>query len=118
MTATQLSNTTCTCPSCGGSGKLPHFSHIQNGDCFACGGTGTIQIKDFIGSNSDVALDVMLRNGEFWYATLRCRTWRVDGNGYKTWGKDRWYHEISDAAEAREIWRIAKVSGIKTSCGE
>ena len=110
--------TTCVCPKCNGTGKLPHHSHIANGDCFACGGTGTIQIKDFIGSNSDVALDVMLRNGQFWYATLRCRTWRVDSNGYHNWGKDRWCREISDANEAREIWRTAKANGIKTSCGE
>ena len=29
-----------TCPKCDGKGKIPGFSHIHNGDCFACGGTG------------------------------------------------------------------------------
>lgn len=120
MTTTFL--TTCDCPNCDGTGKLPHYSHIANGTCFACGGTGSLTFTDFIGSNRDVALDVMLRNGKFWYATLRCRTWKnvKDGNGktYHEWGRDLWYKEINDADEARAIWRTAKQNGILTSCGE
>lgn len=114
--------TTCACPNCDGTGKLPHYSHIANGDCFACNGTGTISFSDFIGSNSDVALDVMLRNGRFWYATLRCRTWKnrmsPSHGATKEWGRDLWCKEINDADEARAIWRTAKQNGILTSCGE
>lgn len=119
---TSFFTTTCACPNCGGTGKLPHYSHIANGDCFACGGTGALNIKESIGPNSDVVLDVMLRNGEFWYATFRCRTWKNvksgDGKTYHQWERDRWYKEIYSAEEARAIWRTAKQNGILTSCGE
>jgi hypothetical protein len=113
MTATL--SATCTCPACGGSGKLPHYSHIANGDCFACGGSGTIRdLNAFIGAESDVSLEVEVIRGEFRGAVLRCRTWKVTGT-YKTWGRDRWVREITDADEARRIWRDAKRLGIETS---
>ena len=28
------------CGKCGGEGYLPHYSYIENGTCFSCGGTG------------------------------------------------------------------------------
>ena len=28
------------CPRCGGSGKIPHFSHVSGGVCFRCNGSG------------------------------------------------------------------------------
>ena len=31
------------CPKCGGSGKLDHFRHVANGDCFKCAGTGVLR---------------------------------------------------------------------------
>ena len=31
-----------TCPRCGGTGKLVWFSHVYNGDCFKCNGSGTL----------------------------------------------------------------------------
>jgi RecJ-like exonuclease len=114
--------TTCVCPNCDGKGKLPHYSHIANGDCFACGGTGTLKITEFIGDNSDVILEVNTRDGQFDHACLRCRTWKNDragdGKVYHTWGKDKWCREILDADEARELWRNAKANGIKTSLWE
>lgn len=110
---------TCTCPHCDGTGKLPHYSHIANGDCFACGGTGTISFKSFIGSNSDVILEVDKRNGQFYCAVLRCRTWKSyispSHGPMKEWGKDKWCKEINDAEEARRLWRSAKITGIKTT---
>ena len=117
--ATITTNETATCPNCGGSGKLPHYGHIANGDCFACGGTGTIVFKSFIGDNSDVVLEVFMHSGKFWHAFLRCRTWKndrsqSDGKVYKTWGKDKWCKRIDDAEEARELWRNASATGIKT----
>lgn len=33
------------CPRCGGSGRLPEFRHIQNGQCFLCFGNCTIKDK-------------------------------------------------------------------------
>ena len=108
----------CPCPKCGGTGKLPHHSHIANGDCFACGGTGTIALTSFIGENSDVVLEVFKHNGEFWHAFLRCRTWRTytspSHGQMHEWGKDQWCKRIDDADEARELWRNAATTGIKT----
>jgi len=110
---------TCTCPNCDGTGKLPHYSHIANGDCFACGGTGVMTFKHFIGKNKDIILEVNKRNGEFWYASLRCRTWKntpdSTGKMYHTWGRDLWAKDINDVEEARSIWRTAKQNGIKTT---
>jgi hypothetical protein len=112
-------NETATCPNCGGTGKLPHFSHVANGDCFACGGTGTIIFKTFIGDNSDVILEVFKHNGKFWHAFLRCRTWKnyvsPSHGPMHEWGKDLWCKRIDDAAEARELWRNAANTGIKTA---
>jgi len=34
---------TVTCPKCSGTGHLRAFAHIANGDCFACGTTGTVR---------------------------------------------------------------------------
>ena len=115
MTATKLRNATFTCPFCGGTGHLPHFSHIQNGDCFACGATGKIRdLSAFIGDQSDVMLTVHIVGGQFRGAELRCRTWKVAG-GCKTWGRDRFYREIESVDQARSIWRDAKRLGITTN---
>lgn len=120
-TVRKLHNATVTCPFCGGSGHLPHFRHIQNGDCFACGATGKLRdLHAFIGDNSDLLLTVYLHRGSFSSATLRRRTWRtitttVTDSGFcKEWGRDAFTREINDADEAREIWRNAKRLGIIT----
>lgn len=31
---------TAICGKCDGTGKLPHFSHVAQGTCFRCGGSG------------------------------------------------------------------------------
>jgi hypothetical protein len=110
--------TTCECPNCNGTGRLPHFSHIANGDCFACGATGTLRLTDFVGADRDVLLEVSTRHGEFWYASLRCRTWKTVSSSYgqcKEWGRDLWCRRIDGVEEARAIWRTAKQNGIETS---
>ena len=33
-------NVKLSCIKCNGTGKLPEFTHIQDGDCFLCEGTG------------------------------------------------------------------------------
>ena len=110
----------CTCPFCGGSGKLPHFSHIQNGDCFACGATGQLcDISAFIGGNSDLLLTVWVNNGTFSGAELRRRTWKISACSVapfvcKTWGRDSFYRTIDSVDEARDVWRNAKQLGITT----
>lgn len=122
----KLHNATVTCPFCGGSGHLPHYRHVQNGDCFACGATGQLRdLNAFIGDNSDMMLTVFLHRGAFSGATLRRRTWKMVpctigssrdqriGMG-KAWGRDSFVREINDAEEAREIWRNAKRLGILT----
>lgn len=120
MTITKLRNATFTCPFCGGSGKLPHFSHIQNGDCFACGATGRLRdINAFIGDNSDLMLTVWVNNGTFSGAELRRRTWKIIEMSVppfrgKEWGRDSFYRVIESVDEAREIWRNAKRLGVLT----
>ena len=77
MAITKIRNATYTCPFCGGTGKLPHFSHVQNGDCFACGATGRLRdTRAFVGDNSDLLLTVYVNNGQFSGADLR-RRWLV-----------------------------------------
>ena len=120
MTATILRNATVTCPFCGGSGHLPHYRHIQNGDCFACGASGQIRdLNAFIGDNSDMVLTVWVNRGNFSGATLRRRTWKtftcsVAPFTCKVWGRDSFSRNIDNADEAREIWRNAKQLGIIT----
>ncbi len=120
MTVTKIHNATCTCPFCGGSGKLPHFSHIQNGDCFACGATGELRdINAFVGDNSDLMLTVYVNNGTFSGAEIRRRTWKniemsVAPYRGKQWGRDSFFRVITDADEARQIWRNAKRLGVLT----
>jgi hypothetical protein len=115
---TATATATCTCPFCGGSGKLPHFSHIQNGDCFACGATGELRdINAFIGDNSDLVLTVYVNNGTFSGAEIRRRTWKIAASSigqYKEWGRDSFFRVITDAGEARQIWRNAKRLGVLT----
>ena len=105
----------CTCPKCNGTGKLPEFSHIANGDCFMCSGTGKFDYKAFTGPNRQLRLDVFKRDGGFWYAQFRCVTWRPytltqeDGTQIKgkEWGRDVFYQEIQDVNEARQLWKTA-----------
>jgi hypothetical protein len=109
-------NATFTCPFCGGSGKLPHFSHVANGDCFACGASGQLRdLHAFIGDNSDLVLTVWVNNGTFSGAEIRRRTWKIAASSigqYKEWGRDSFFRVITDADEARQIWRNAKQLGI------
>jgi hypothetical protein len=126
----KLRNAAVTCPFCGGSGHLPHYRHVQNGDCFACGASGQLRdLHAFIGDNSDLVLTVWLHRGAFHGATLRRRTWTISqcsiGSGKnqtigpcKSWGRDSFYREIDSADEAREIWRNAKQLGIITELVE
>lgn len=39
------SDTTVPCFKCYGARRFARFSHIANGDCFTCGGSGTVEIK-------------------------------------------------------------------------
>jgi len=118
MTATtaprKAHNATVTCPFCNGTGNLPHYSHVQNGDCFACGATGGLRdLNAVIGNCSDLVLTVLMHRGKFTGADLRRRTWKMNGK-YKEWGRDSFYRAIDDVEEAREIWRNAKQLGIIT----
>jgi ribosomal protein L37E len=122
----KLHNATVTCPFCNGTGKLPHYSHVQNGDCFACGASGKLRdLNAFIGNCSDVVLTVWVNNDRFNGAELRRRTWKMSkcsvgsGANQKTmlcreWGRDSYYRAIDNVEEAREIWRNAKRLGIIT----
>jgi hypothetical protein len=108
-----------SCCVCSGTGTLPHYSHVADGMCFACQGSGSIaDIKAFNGPNSEVCLQVLTQGNSFWYAVLACRTWRdevdADGTVWHLHGRDRWSHVISDADEARRIWRHAKRLGVRT----
>ena len=110
----KVTNETCTCPKCDGKGKLIGFSHIANGDCFMCNGTGTVAFKTFEGPNRETRFDVFRRNGQFWYAELRGLTWKpttFTHNGVtkqgREWGRDLFYKRIDDAAVARQLWRSA-----------
>ena len=119
LTASDALAAAVTCPFCSGSGKLPHFSHVANGDCFACGASGELRdLTAFAGSTSDVILTVILHGGKFYYATLRRRTWKNTSDGGMLWGRDSFYREIDNADEARTIWRNAKQLGIITELGE
>ena len=110
----KVHNATVTCPFCNGTGNLPHYSHVQNGDCFACGATGKLRdLNAVIGNNSDLLLTVWVNNGTFSGAELRRRTWKMNGK-CKEWGRDSFYRVIDDVEEAREIWRNAKQLGIIT----
>lgn len=112
---------TITCPFCNGTGHLPHFNHVQNGVCFACGGSGELRdLNAFVGDSSDVVLTVWVNRGTFSGATLRRRTWKTitttsTASGFcKEWGRDAFCREINSADEARKIWRNAKQLGIIT----
>jgi Zn ribbon nucleic-acid-binding protein len=124
----KLYNATVTCPFCSGTGHLPHYRHIQNGDCFACGASGQLRdLHAFIGDNSDMVLTVWVnsKTRTFCGAHLRRRTWTMSecsvGSGanqttglHRSWGRDSFSRTIDDADEAREIWRNAKQLGIIT----
>lgn len=41
----KTSKETVECPYCNGKGALEHLSHIANGICFQCHGTGTLVVE-------------------------------------------------------------------------
>lgn len=43
MTTTKTAE--MTCPKCLGSGNLPRYSHIDNGRCFVCAGSGVAEVS-------------------------------------------------------------------------
>lgn len=64
-------------------------------------------------------LTVYVNNGTFGGAELRRRTWKsgtcsIAPFTYKEWGRDSFFRVITDADEARGIWRSAKRLGIIT----
>ena len=42
-----------SCPRCGGTGYLPHFSHVSGGVCFLCGGNKEVGYDDFEEFNAE-----------------------------------------------------------------
>ena len=114
MATMQVTTESCTCPKCDGKGKLRAFSHIANGDCFLCGGSGTVSFKSFVGPNQETRFSVFRRDGQFYYAELRCLTWKpttFTHNGEtkqgREWGRDLFYKSIDDVQVARELWKSA-----------
>ena len=95
---------TATCSKCDGTGRLPHYGHIANGVCFECGGTGKVSYSVRTDGTAKTSLVVWKREGKFDYASLRSTLQAADG----TWGKCLIAKEISDADEARMIWRALK----------
>lgn len=39
-TITETEGRFIRCHKCGGEGRIPHYGHVKNGECFACGGNG------------------------------------------------------------------------------
>jgi len=54
---------TITCPRCNGLGTIPMFSHIDQGMCYSCLGTGTVEIVD--NGEWEIYRDQMLRIDDF-----------------------------------------------------
>lgn len=99
-----MATITCECPNCNGTGKVPHYSHIANGDCFACGATGRLNLNQHPkGGKPMISLVVWMRGGEFDYADHRCTL--LNGNN---WGRCLFAKNIDDADQARAIWRSLK----------
>ena len=40
LAATPVEKPKRDCPRCGGSGRIPSYSHIKAGECFKCHGSG------------------------------------------------------------------------------
>jgi hypothetical protein len=40
LAATPVETPKINCPRCGGSGRIPSYSHIKAGECFKCHGSG------------------------------------------------------------------------------
>ena len=93
-----------TCDRCDGTGRVPHYGHIANGICFQCQGSGKVSFRVRTDGTAKTSLEVWKRNGRFDYASLRSTLQAADG----TWGKSLVAREISDADEARALWRDLK----------
>ena len=92
---------THTCDRCDGVGRLPHYGHIASGVCFACQGSGTLTQRVRTDGTVKTSLEVFKRGGGFYNAEHRATVQAADG----TWGKCLTYRLITDAAEARALWR-------------
>lgn len=42
------------CPKCNGTGKIEAYQHINNGWCYACGGTGLVNVNKKTGTQEPV----------------------------------------------------------------
>ncbi len=112
------------CPRCNATGKLPQFSHINNGICFLCNGAKMIEIHDLL---MDASVEVTLTYHD--YRKFDGLTGRGDylkpeqkvehismvvnpanGQGSTLWSK--WYTVTEKNREAlRRLWIHAKENG-------
>lgn len=44
------------CLKCSGTGIIPHYAHIFNGECFDCNGTGTIVVRETLMTPENAAI--------------------------------------------------------------
>lgn len=95
-----------TCGRCDGKGLLPHYSHVANGTCFACQGTGTVSYTERTDGTMMHKFEVITRYGDFYCATFSSQVLSDrDSSGYRTWGKVANFVEYNDAQKAREMWQ-------------
>jgi hypothetical protein len=103
------------CPRCNGIGKLPHFSHIANGDCFLCGATGQIDLRDAVlNERSEVIVGIQVNKnakGKAGWGIIRAvkthnpAAWR---QGDLVDAEAVWTVEITDLNLLRQLWAAWK----------
>ena len=91
-----------TCGKCDGKGRIAAFSHVNNGLCYWCGGTGKLEVRDAPAPAPAVAApNPRLAAQKAWLLTctraqLRGMTWAQIFAAHNLAGSMHHFGELSD----------------------
>jgi len=107
-----------TCSKCHGTGYLSVFAHIENGICFACGGTGEVDIeesKESASLKSEEICDIytLLKEtaGKYEIAQFFVYFDKDRAPVYFVHTFDKYINDSSNLEEMREVWRSLVAEG-------
>jgi len=107
------------CHKCHGTGFISEYRHIENGICFACGGTGEVDIEESkesapLKSAEICTIHTLLRkgtDGDYEIAQFFVYFDKDRAPVYFVHTFDKYINDSSNLEEMRKVWRSLAAAG-------